>query len=356
MYKRQVDYHLNQILNEHLDVSERVAISEKFRRIKATMTHDSFSDVNSRIERLNACLHDKPISLAMDQSSRTKWEGSVTPHVAGLPFSVSGQGQQASIKISLAMSKHSERARFVTIEEPENHLSHTSLTTLLSRLQTLAGEQQQIFISTHSSYVLNRLGLNSLLLLGGSDVYRIPELNPETVSYFKKLPGYDTLRLVLASKIVLVEGPSDEIIFERVFRDRYGKMPMEFGVDVLSMRGISLRKCLELCSCLDKTVAALRDNDGLDPADLINDLLQWLESGKRELFIGDPKDGRSLESQILACNGENVIRSVLGVTDRADLSKWMTREKTEAAIRIAESTDQITPPDYIAKAVEFIHD
>lgn len=351
-----VDYHLNQILNEHLDVSERVAISEKFRRIKATMTHDSFSDVNSRIERLNACLHDKPISLAMDQSSRTKWEGSVTPHVAGLPFSVSGQGQQASIKISLAMSKHSERARFVTIEEPENHLSHTSLTTLLSRLQTLAGEQQQIFISTHSSYVLNRLGLNSLLLLGGSDVYRIPELNPETVSYFKKLPGYDTLRLVLASKIVLVEGPSDEIIFERVFRDRYGKMPMEFGVDVLSMRGISLRKCLELCSCLDKTVAALRDNDGLDPADLINDLLQWLESGKRELFIGDPKDGRSLESQILACNGENVIRSVLGVTDRADLSKWMTREKTEAAIRIAESTDQITPPDYIAKAVEFIHD
>jgi hypothetical protein len=44
----------------------------------------------------------------------------------------------------------------------------------------------------HSSYVLNRLGL-------------------------------DTLRLVLADRIVLGEGPSDEIVFERFYRDVHGE-------------------------------------------------------------------------------------------------------------------------------------
>ena len=64
--------------------------------------------------------------------------------------------------------------------------------------------------------------------------------------------------MVLAKKIVLVEGPSDEIIFERIFRDIYNRRPMELGIDVVSMRGLSLARCLELCAALGKTVAALR--------------------------------------------------------------------------------------------------
>lgn len=47
---------------------------------------------------------------------------------------------------------------------------------------------------------------------------KITELDPTTVSYFQRLPGYDTLRLVLAKKVVLVEGPSDEIIFDASIR------------------------------------------------------------------------------------------------------------------------------------------
>ena len=32
-----------------------------------------------------------------------------------------------AIKIALAMNRHAGHAKYVTIEEPENHLSHTSL-------------------------------------------------------------------------------------------------------------------------------------------------------------------------------------------------------------------------------------
>jgi len=350
-----IDYHLREILGEHLSPSERAAISLAYRQAKVSLSETGLGVVNERIGSLHASLNDRPISLAMDQSSRTSWENTVIPHVDKIPFAMSGQGQQSAIKISLAMSRQSDRANFVMVEEPENNLSHTSLAALLSRMATLAGVHQQLFITTHSSFVLNRLGLNSLLLVGPNKAPKISDLSPETVSYFQKLPGYDTLRMALASKVVLVEGPSDEIIFERIFKDLFGKRPIECGVDVLSMRGLSLGRCLELCAALDKKVAALRDNDGVEPDDLLGPVRKWLSTGRRELFIGAVEHGKTLEPQLLHFNGETALRKALGITDCADLLTWMTREKTEAALRLAESSLRITAPDYMRAAAEFIH-
>jgi len=350
-----VDYHLRQILGGHLEASEKAAISLAFRKVKADMTAGPLAGVNKRLGELEASLHNQPMALAMDQTARTSWEESVSPHVDDVPFSMAGQGQQASIKISLAMKRHSEQASIVMIEEPENHLSHTSLSTLLSRIESLAGEQQQLFISTHSTYVLNRLGLDQLLLINRGVASSITQLSKETVSYFQRLPGYDTLRMVLADKVVLVEGPSDEIVFERFFKDKHGKTPMACGIDVLSMRGLALGRCLELCAAIDKKVAVLRDNDGIDPADLREGVKQWLVPDKRELFIGAVSSGTTLEPQLESHNGAVLLREVLGLTPAADLQTWMHREKTEGALRIASSDKTLTPPAYMAEAVKFIH-
>lgn len=350
-----IDYHLRQILGDQLEPSERAGISLEYRKVKASMSQTALSAVNTRMSSVHATLHDEPIALAMDQSSRTSWEGAVTPHVNNVPFSMSGQGQQSAIKISLAMNRHAGRAKFVMIEEPENHLAHTSLVTLLGKIESLAGEQQQLFISTHSSFVLNRLGLDSLLLMGRSSAVKLAGLEAETVSYFQKLPGYDTLRIVLAKKIVLVEGPSDEIVFERIFHDTYDKRPMQCGIDVLSMRGLSLARGLELCAALDKPVAALRDNDGHEPDDLRSSLAHWLKPGERELFIGDIAGGNTLEPQLIHHSGEALLRELLGISPSADLLKWMTREKTEAALRIGAAAKKIVPPPYMLAAAKFVH-
>ncbi|MBT2305165.1 AAA family ATPase [Variovorax paradoxus] len=350
-----IDYHLRQILGDQLEPAERAEISLEYRRVKASMSHTALNAVNTRMSSVHATLHSQPIALAMDQSSRTSWEGVVTPHVDNVPFSMSGQGQQSAIKISLAMNRHAGRAKFVMVEEPENHLTHTSLVTLLARIESLAGEQQQLFISTHSSFVLNRLGLDALILMGSDAAAKLTELDPETVAYFKKLPGYDTLRIVLAKKIVLVEGPSDEIVFERIFLDTYGKRPMQCGIDVLSMRGLSLARGLELCAALNKPVAALRDNDGFDPADLRSFVDRWLKPCVRELFIGAVAEGETLEPQLIHHSSEGLLRDILGITPGADLLKWMTREKTEAALRISVAARKIVPPPYMLAAVKFAH-
>lgn len=349
-----IDYHLRQILSDGLEPAERAAISVAYRKIKASMSESALGGVNARMAETHASLHDQPIALAMDQSARTSWEVAVTPHVRNVPFSMSGQGQQAAIKISLAMSRHSERAAFVMVEEPENHLTHTSLTTLVARMEALAGEHQQLFVATHSSFVVNRLGLDCLHLLGADSPRKLSELSVGTVAYFKKLPGYDTLRMVLAHKVVLVEGPSDEIVFERIFKDLHSKRPMEFGIDTLSMRGLSFDHCLELCAALDKPVAAIRDNDDVEPDELREPLRKWLKAGRRELFIGARGHGDTLEPQLIHHNGEAALRRILGISEKANLETWMTREKTEAALRIASSREPIIPPQYMVDAATFI--
>ena len=93
-------------------------------------------------------------------------------------------------------------------------------------------EGKQVLITTHSSFVLNKLGLDKLILLTPSRGLRLTDLPADTLGYFKKLSGYDTLRIVLAERVILVEGPSDELIVQRAYRDAHGgKLPLEDNVD-----------------------------------------------------------------------------------------------------------------------------
>ena len=319
------------------------------------MTTEHLKEVNQRMGTLAGSLDEQPLSLAMDQSARAGWDASIVPHVAEVPFGMAGQGQQAAVKIALAMGHKASAAQVVMIEEPENHLSHTSLNKLLHQIESLAGEGQQLFITTHSSFVLNRLGMDGLLFVTNGQVTSMASVPPETVSYFKKLPGYDTLRMVLADRFVLVEGPSDEILFERFYRDIKQKRPIEDGVDVISMRGLALKRSLELAKALSKRCAALRDNDGKDPKSLIKEVGDLREPDLREVFIGKQDFGPTLEPQVLKVNtDDNLMRQILGVTDRAHLETWMTNNKTEAALKIAETSEKVTPPQYFVQAIEFI--
>jgi predicted ATPase len=349
-----VDYHTREMLSEHLDARERVQISLAHRKSRQEITDNTLATINARIRRDSETLHHNPIGLQMDQSARTSWETGIVPQVDDIPFAMSGQGQQAAIKMSLAVSRTAGASTFVLIEEPENHLSFTSLSRLVARIEALATEDQQLFISTHSSFVLNRLGVDRLVLLHDGVAAKLSDLDPTTVSYFRKLAGYDTLRLALAQKVALVEGPSDAIVIERAFRDATGKLPIDCGIDVVSMGGLTFKRALELCAALDRNVAALQDNDGKTPSDIRQGLEALLADGQREFFVGELLAGMTLEPQLVYANSQEDLRRVLGLGAGADVETWMKKNKTEAALRVFDSQHAITMPDYIQRAIEFL--
>lgn len=121
--------------------------------------------------------------------------------------------------LALSSKKNSE-ATVLLIEEPENHLSHSKLNQLISDIST-DNSGKQVIITTHSSFVANKLGWTTILLREAR-VTRIKGLNAS--DFFHKLPGYDTLRLVLAKKSILVEGDCDELVIQRAYKDANGEI------------------------------------------------------------------------------------------------------------------------------------
>ena len=350
-----VDAHLKQMLSDNLSPQEKAQIATAYRSIKEQMTTQHLNSVNEKIKQLDDGLDDFPLTIAMDQSSKTSWDANVSPFANGLPFSMAGLGNQVKMKVTLAMNRSIGAAKIVMIEEPENHLSHTSLNKLVHRINaTMEDGSQQVFITTHSSFVLNRLGLDSLLLVSKEQITTFSNIKPDTVDYFRKLSGYDTLRFVFAPKVVLVEGPSDEIVFERFYKDAYGNRPIEDGIDVICMRGLSLSKCLELAHALDKVCVVLRDNDGQDPQ-LIKSKLEAYLSEKRKLCVSESAAGKSLEPQILHANPTVDFHGLLTIQTSTDVVRWMQNNKTDAALRILDSSISIEPPSYFSEAMEFIH-
>jgi len=349
-----VDYHTKEMLSEHLNAKERATLSIAHRRSKAQITAGVLSEINKRIAVDRASLHDRPLGLQMDQTSRTSWETGVVPQVDEIPFALAGQGQQAMIKVALAMSRTIGASTFVLIEEPENHLSHTSLRRLIARIEGLADADQQIFVTTHSSFVTNRLGLDKLILLHRATPFKLTEVPADTVAYFRKLSNYDTLRLVLAEKLVLVEGPSDAIVFERAFLDGTERGTEDAGVDVVSMSGLSFRRALEVCAGLQRDAVALRDNDGKTEQEITDPLKTLLKEGKRTMLVSDRGLGRTLEPQLIRVNDETALRRVLQMPDTSVLADWMETNKTEGALRILDHGESIVMPKYISDAVELV--
>lgn len=277
----------------------------------------------------------------------------MVPHLDGFPVQFIGKGEQNTLKILLALNRGLERANIVLVEEPENHLSFSTLNTLISRVADRC-EDKQVIITTHSSYVLNKLGLDGLILLNRDSVARIQDLPRDTEDYFRKLSGYDTLRLVLAKKAILVEGPSDELIVQRAYMDTHdGRLPIHDGIDVINVRGLSAKRFLDIAIQLQRQCMVVTDNDGKSAADVEAGFAPYTDHSFITVHVGKGAP-KTLEPQLLAANDLATLNAVLETSYPSDdeLLTFMENNKTSCAVRIFSSDQPINMPGYIADAVE----
>ncbi len=344
--------YVTDIVRESLTPAERVELSLAYRLMNNSFLDDAkVHGINHALAARTGAISDKTLSLSLENSSRANWESGVIPYLNNIPISLVGKGEQNAIKIKLALAGAAER-HVLLVEEPENHLSFSNLNALVSHIDTHRGTRQ-LLITTHSSFVLNKLGVESVLLFNRGIAVTLKALAPSTHDYFMKLPGHDTLRLILARRAILVEGASDELIVQAAYRQVHGKLPLEDRVDVISVDSLAFKRFLEIAVLLKSKVAVVTDNDG----DV--DALQK----KYEDFAAYPTIGLfydldtaypTLEPQLLKANGRDVIEQVLGrsfATDDKCLSYMGGKRKTDVALAFFTTAEPWTPPDYIRRAV-----
>lgn len=339
------------IMKDSLTRKEQVDLALTYRLMRDRFLDEKKVEaINSELAKKKGSVSAKTLSVALDTSSRNGWENGIMPQLDDVPITLVGKGEQNNVKIKLALETSAE-SHLVMIEEAENHLSHSNLNSLIEHISANRGTRQLI-ITTHSSFVLNKLGIENVLLFGRSASATLEELSPKTKDYFLKLPGHDTLRLILARRTILVEGPSDELIVQAAFMKRHGRMPLAAGVDVISVRALAFKRFLEIANLLNLTVDVLTDNDGKVQA--LKERYEAYDANERINVRYDNDEAfPTLEPQLLKANGRAAVNEVLGTsfTTDADLLAYMEKHKTGVALRFFETKKPWSAPAYIEEAL-----
>lgn len=368
-YQNGSDIYISRIVRELLGPQEIIDVSQAHRRMKEWfMAESSIAAINVRLNTA-AGISDKRVTLSVDLSSKNAWENSLVTYLDDIPFHYIGKWEQCIVKTKLALeNKKTKDAHLILLEEPENHLSHTKLNQLIYEIRT-KGTGKQIIVSTHSSFVANKLGLENLVLLSDKKTIRLRDLNPDTQEFFQKIPGYDTLRLILCKKAILVEGDCDELIIQKAYMNNNSqKLPIDEGIDVISV-WTSFLRFLEIAEKINKPTVVVTDNDG-NVTGLEEKYEEYLGTKAKKnikicfdnvvdtwaLTIGKlakPFNYNTLEPKLLKVNGLSLLSKILGLTiSEDDLHRYMKAHKTECALKMFNTTESIKFPDYILEAIK----
>jgi putative ATP-dependent endonuclease of the OLD family len=344
--------YISKLLSDALQEDQRLSLAMAYRKLKNSfLMEDGISGINDYLDGKKGDVTDKTLTVSMDMSARSSWESSITAHLDDIPFDSVGKGEQCRVQMKLAIEA-ADKSNVLLIEEPENHLSHSNMSKLLEEIAQ-RGLDRQIVLTTHSSFVLNKLGAHNVKLLSGGQKLTLMDLSRDTQDYFMRLPGYDTLRLILSAKTILVEGPSDELIVQKAYLLKHGKLPLEDGIDVISV-GTAFKRFLEIGALLKLNIRVVTDNDN-DVVALRDKYKGYLDGEVANISICYDDDGQypTLEPQLLKANSLEVMNRVLGkaYTGDQELLKYMGNNKTETALKVFNATEPLKFPDYICDAI-----
>lgn len=364
-----VDPYLNHIVRSILEPADISSITQAHRHLRDEFRADeAIRAINQKIGE-DQKLTDKSISLSVEMVTKNAWVSSLVTELDSIPFSFVGKGEQSIVKTELALLRRdAQRAGVILIEEPENHLSHTKLNKLIEHIAANHPEKQFI-ITTHSSFVANKLGLEHLHLLAEHKETTLRSLSEPTYKFFKTIAGYDTLRMILCKRAILCEGDSDELVIQKYYKQVNGKLPIEDGIEVISV-GTSFLRFLEIAKKLNCCVSVVTDNDGEPEAkkkkysDYLGDnqaenikiCLDWTIHGEAEFpgaeILPAEFNYNTLEPIMILANGLEKFNRILDTSysNVGKLLKHMHANKTECALRIFETEEEINFPAYVTEA------
>lgn len=346
-------------IDEYLSKEDISELRHTFRKNRENFQgSEVVQQLNQRLKESHD-FHGQKIGMNLREYGIDEWKENMSILLDDVPLKNAGFGTQNMFKSEVFLAQNSD-LKFLIIEEPENNLSYSNMSILISKLYQIKGKQ--LFISTHSSFVANKLGLQHLQLVSNSGIVSFKELAKEAYNYFLKLPGYNTLRLLLSKKTILVEGAADELIIQRAYLDRYGKLPIDDGVDVIAVEGVAFNPYCELARLIHKRITIVTDNDGnvsavkdkyKSFADLVtlcveeNDKLNTLEPSVLNVNKSSFDSFDSFKSIIYCGKDEK------GKNDQEILS-FMEKNKTKWSMRVFESEAKINYPNYILDAIKSV--
>ncbi len=305
----------------------------------------------------------KGLSVSIDLTSKNSYSSILTPFVDGVPFENAGLGEQCIVKTLLSLGTPEDtKPRVLFIEEPETHLSHTMMYHLMNLLNKR--DNAQLVITTHSSFVANRMDLSNIAVLH-KDEYGIVkskrlimDLEKDDYKYFFKSTDYATLRIILCKAAILVEGPTDEMVCHYYMR-KIGREVFHNGIELMAVDGVSFKHFIALAKDLKIKIAIIRDRDKGTIEDY--NRLYFGDKPHDDMKIFIDKDQPSIEQSFVYINEKKLqklsdtVRCKKIKDDTPEkLIEFMVNNKTEWAYRLLEGDESLDVPQHIIDAFNWL--
>lgn len=292
--------YISTILNTALNKEELVKLTLNYRENQQVFNNSGeVKMVNTGLDT-DHLITDKKLSIAASTLPAGSIQTSLQLEVDDVPFQFIGKGEQSNVQIKLAIQNKSKDIDLVMMEEPENHLSHTNLNKLVYYIERQRGTKQ-LFLTTHSSYVLNKLSIDKICLVQ-SGYKRLHKLDPAVVKTLKRLPGYDTLRVALSRNVILVEGPSDELVLKKIYHRKHGRLPEQDGIDIIVVRGVGFDTFISVGMEIGTSINVLRDNDGAYDENVVKARDAYAAYPNIKLISSENDEEFSLEPAMIYAN------------------------------------------------------
>lgn len=181
-------------------------------------------------------------------------------------YPTAGEGRKKLLAYSifdiLADENAEKKITLFLIEEPENHL-HKSMQIALSQILFTDTKYTYLFVTTHSPFVLYEMDDVNLVRIysdrkinGISTFYKVPE-NYEKA---RKMLNRCLSEAIFANKVLLVEGPSEYMLFSKVLAIVHSFYEAD-GIYILSVDGVGFETYFSILDKLEIFIVVKTDND-----------------------------------------------------------------------------------------------
>ncbi|MBW0931379.1 ATP-dependent nuclease [Priestia megaterium] len=216
-------------------------------------------------------LKEEDISIEMkSEISINGYFGNLIPYIKrdndDNIYPTSGDGRKKILAYSLfnhlIQEQEGNKIIIYLIEEPENSL-HRSMQIALSKQLFESKVYTYFFLSTHSSELLYEMDNASLIRIHSksrtnceSYIYHVED----TYKDVKKELNKSLATALFAEKVLLVEGPSEKVLFEKILEEVYPSYELNGGY-LLEVDGINFEPYVKVLKALDIAPIVKTDND-----------------------------------------------------------------------------------------------
>lgn len=273
-----------------------------------------------------------------------------------------GSGMESLIKTKIALDRKN-KLDVILMEEPENHLSFSSLRKMLQEISEQQ-EKSQIIVATHSNMIASRLNLKNILWITNDGVKTLEKVQDDTAKFFEKADNNAFLQLLLSEKAILVEGATEFLLIPYFYQKLKGEPLEKERITVISCDGIAYKKYLEIAEATGKKIAVITDNDKKE--DKIKEAASFNEKNESQhIFMDKDIENWTWEVCVYKENKQQLDKLIkvkksakylFHEEDYGQVLGKMLNDKVECAYQMLMSGKDYVVPQYVKEAIEWIRE